>query len=132
MPEDSKDVSQITQSEEVETPSIPDDNEETETNALTTEAKDGSDSTPHVYVEQIEYLNLVDSEGDSLHLIPISTDGRVVNLEVQPVQADTALSDTLLVSVPVITVGIVLIVVVGFACFGSLLSRHLFDRFTSR
>lgn len=90
-----------------------------------------SSGTDHVFVEEIEYLNFVDSEGETVNLIPVKTDGRAILIEVSPTQADTEFSETLLVSIPVITVGVVLLVVVGFAIFGGVLSRHTWDNMHS-
>lgn len=117
---------------------MPDSN--SETNSTTSISEGGNPSIPepsqssdtdHVYVEEIEYLNLVDSEGETVNLIPVKTDGKAIMIEVSPAQADTEFSETLLVSIPVITVGVVLLVVVGFAIFGGVLSRHTWDNMHS-
>lgn len=114
-------------------PSNPDDySSESSKTAPQSEStsNDGESSQDtHTYAEDVQFVALVDENGDSVAVFPLSLDGDTIEFQASFVTPNNAAADAVSIYMPIVGVGALLIVVVAFGCLGGIVSRYFWDRF---
>lgn len=83
----------------------------------------------HTYAEDVQFVALVDENGESVAVFPLSLDGDTIEFQASFVTPNNSAADAVSIYMPIVGVGALLLVVVAFGCLGGIVSRYFWDRF---